>query len=139
MNTSDYWIDVEATSNYHDKYNEPCSCAYCRNFRAAFPQYVPKAMTKLQEIGLDADAALEIIDFSSGSPEKIRNYEVFFSVKGELLRDGVLFYDGNDAKIMFYQIDSPEPLYTNTGMAEPYFIAEMDIVLPWVLNEPVYD
>lgn len=130
----EYTVDVTSTSVYKAKYNEPCNCIYCKNFRQAFQTECPDAVKKLNEMGLQLNAALEVIDCFWDSHKNKRIYEAFFSVQGQLAKDGLIIYD-NDAIITLHSPDSPNLIYNNTGMKSPYFIVTVETALPWLIDE----
>jgi hypothetical protein len=64
-----------------------------------------------------------------------RRYESYYSVKGELFADGLVVYD-SDAVITLYRPDTDAPVYSNTGMAKPWFVLVVsNIELPWGMPE----
>lgn len=131
----DYIVDVPATAAYADKYNEPCGCIYCENYRQTFQTAYSKIIKILQEFGIPAERPLEIIDCFWNDEKNKRQYESYYSVKGELFKDQLIIHD-EDAIITLYHPDTDAPIYKNTGMEEPYFIlAVSNIELPWVLPE----
>lgn len=130
-----YTVDVQATAAYADKYNEPCDCIYCRNYEKAFVAAYPEVIKILQKFGITVGRPLEVIDCFWNDTKNKRQYESYYSIKGELFEDQLIIYD-KDAVITLYHSGTDAPIYSNTGMGKPYFIlAISNIKLPWALPE----
>lgn len=130
-----YKVDVQATAQYADQYNEPCDCIYCQNFNKTFAAAYPKVIKVLKDFGISVERPLEVMDFYWNDIKDKRRYECYYSVKGNLVEDKLQLYD-EDAIITLYSPDTEAQIYSNTGMEKPYFIlAITNIELPWVLSE----
>ena len=131
-----YTVDIQATLDYNDLYNEPCPCTYCRNYEEAFPKTYPEVVEILKTFGIRVERPLEVMEWSWNDTKDKRKYSSFYSVKGELFQEELVIYD-KDVMISLFHSDSNKPLYRNTGMKKPYFILEIwYIELPWVLPKP---
>ena len=131
----DYIVDKEGTRAYSDIYNQPCDCIYCKNYYQAFSAAYPEIVELLHEFGVNIERPLEVIESLWNPTKDKRLYESYYSIKGELYRDKISLYS-KDAFVTLYQLDTDTPIYTNTGMEVPYFIASVsNLQLPWVLSE----
>jgi hypothetical protein len=130
-----YTVDIQSTATYSDQYNEPCNCIYCQNYEKTFTSSYPEVIKILHEFGVPVERPIEIMDFFWNDAKDKRQYESYYSVKGELFEDQLVVYN-KDAIITLYRPDTSVPIYGNTGMEEPYFILVVsNIELPWVLSE----
>lgn len=126
-------IDSDATYQYHDIYNEKCSCSNCRNFFLGFYQNYSKVVEFLRMLSIDVQYPIEIIEYGYGWDKKIQ-YSVYYSVKGKLPDEKVeLEYDD----VLIKCSSRNDAVYSNTGMSDPCFIVEIEeLYLPWLLDEP---
>lgn len=130
-----YKIDIQATTTYADKYNEPCDCIYCQNYEMMFSTVYPEVVKILHGFGIQLKRPLEVVECYWNDARDRRRYESFYSVKGVLFVDKLEIYN-KDAIITLYNPDTNAHIYSNTGMESPYFIlAISNIELPWVMQE----
>lgn len=130
-----YTFNKKETAAYSDEYNQLCPCIYCRNYQTAFSGRYPEIVKLLRDFGVHTDRPLEVIDLFWNTAKDRRYYESYYSIKGELFHDKLIVY-AKDAVVTLYQPDTDAPIYKNTGMEKPYFIAAIsNIALPWILNE----
>ena len=124
-------VDMTATMAYSAQEAEDhCDCAYCRNYyRAADPQL--RAL--LGSFGLDLEAPDELMPYDF--PAEMQ-YEGCYAVAGTILQVGKKPFLCGDAVV------SPcvnEELDVHTGISEPYFLLNVSVSLPWVLEEPMQE
>ena len=129
-----YYVDIQETADHNVAFASRCSCAYCRNFRKAFPVQCSEALAVLERFGLTEDADIDTIDYSWNETGDKRVYYAYYSVKGTLSQDGYVLYNG-DAKITLFLEDSAETVCPESEMESPFFILEVEAELPWWLEE----
>ena len=116
--------DVDTTQAYHDKYNEQCECDECTHFRRHFNSTYPITAKMLMKFGINIMYPLEIMDFGFTTKESMREYCVYFSVKGNLPVDKIESNLG-ELPITLRNWNIANEAYGNTGMDVPYFIIEV--------------
>ena len=113
---------------------EHCDCAYCRNFYAAVDGKYPELRPFLAQFGIDIEAPDELMPFDF--PQEML-YDGFYAVCGRILQSGKAQICVSDVQIRPYQYSD---LHINAGCKPPYFFLNLsDIMLPWVLDEPMAD
>ena len=128
-----YFADAEATRRWWEAHDWLCDCCYCENYRRAFPVAFPKGVAFLEGMGLAFDHALEICECGWNDERTARVYQAYYPVKGELTKDIVVLRE--TGKISLYRADSPHLHCPGVSMLPPYFVVEVQVELPWVLNE----
>lgn len=116
--------DVNVTQAYRDKYNEPCICDECTLFREYFKSSYPTVTKQLEQFGIDVLRPLEIIDLGFNTRTSLREYMVYFSVKGQLPIDKIES-KLEQLTIVLRNCTIADEAYDNTGMERPYFIVEV--------------
>jgi hypothetical protein len=126
-------IDLDGTMLHQAKEAEnPCDCAYCRNFSAAIDGAYPNLRSFLAQFGLDITLADESMPYDQ--PNQMW-YENVYCVCGRILSGDETTVEIDGTEVYFHsehQINSacPQPrFYITVGMMR----------LPWVLDEPVAD
>ena len=127
-------VDVERTRAWYDAHDdllERCSCAYCRNFRAAQAYLPEEADHFLNTMGLTLQKPAEVMEWCKEADGR-HWYTLQYHLVGELLEKG-------DAPIPLapevtagFTVDSG-PFLEN--FPTPFFQLFLDIRLPWVLKE----
>ncbi len=127
MNFNGYEIicDNETTNKYHDIYNEPCQCSECILFRKLFNIKYPEICKLLNDFGININFPLEIMDSGINENTFLREYTVYYSVKGELPVSKIESKI-NNVSITLRNWEIANEAYGNTGMEKPYFIIEID-------------
>jgi len=128
-----YHADMEGTRRYWAENDWQCDCCYCENYRRAFPSAFPEGVEALERLGLSFDHALEICECGWNDERTARIYQAYYPVKGTLTEDTVLL-DGKGS-ITLFRRDSPDLHCPGSTMKPPYFVAEVQIQLPWVLED----
>ncbi len=128
---SNYEIDIYKTLEYTNSYIDGCTCIYCKNFRTAFA--IHNANKRLNDLGLSVDSAVEIMDFPREDGTSM--YYAYFSLYGELNHDEYIIYEGEGVTMTLYPIGSNKLLYGNMGDNPPPLVLELEVELPWVLEE----
>ena len=126
---STYQADPAATRAYYKANPEQCDCLYCENYRRAFPVHFPEIVKFLDNLGLSCGHALEIMECGWNEAKDLRLYYAYYPVQGRLEEDTVFYLEG----VTLHRAESaccPRPT-----MAPPYFIVEVCVQLPWVLEE----
>lgn len=57
-----YTIGIQATATYADKYNEPCDCIYCQNYKMMISTVYPEVVNILHGFGIPLWRPLEVVD-----------------------------------------------------------------------------
>lgn len=134
MNTEKYHVDISSTRKFWEENDWQCDCVYCQNYRKAFPVCFPETVKILESLGLEYDHALEIMDLYWNDAGDKRRYSSYYPVQGTLLEDGYILCE-TDVVIRFFQPDSPKLSCPKTRMEPPWFMVELAVQLPWVLEE----
>ena len=128
-------IDLDATMFHRCKEGEdPCDCAYCRNFAASIDKYYPNLRGFLAQFGVDIAIPDESMPFDR--PKEMW-YENVYSVCGRILSgdETTIQIDGTEVYFHF-----EEQLHLNPVCPEPHFFIGVGMmILPWVLDEPMED
>jgi hypothetical protein len=130
------FVDVDATrSTFAQFAPHRCKCAYCRNFRAQWPQWIVDWSDTLCAMGIDPDKPNEIIDF--GKTEAGRLYQVewpFLIDLGATALTPPLSYTFQNSEVFFAPGGIPEPSFDSTGRR--WSIRVQTSEARWVLDEP---
>lgn len=124
--------DVEKTQEYY-KTHSVCDCACCRNYYVQIKNKLPKLDCFLSEFGVDISKPDEIM--SVDEDDCIDYISVDYTVCGKIKSMGKYEIDLYDSSFL--------SMIVTNGFASPneqtgeYFtISVMQIMLPWVLDEP---
>ena len=128
---SNYEIDIYKTLEYTNSYIDGCTCIYCKNFRTAFA--IHNANKRLNDLGLSVDSAVEIMDFPREDGTSM--YYAYFSLYGNMTSEEEIIYDSDDVVMTIYPMGSNKLLYGNMGDNPTPLVLELEVELPWVLNE----
>jgi len=128
-----YSADIGATRQYWAENDWQCDCCYCENYRKAFAGAFPAGVQALEGLGLRYEHALEICECGWNDCQTARIYQAYYPVKGILTEDHVLLE--GEGRIALYRADSPDLRCPSPRMKPPYFVAEVQIQLPWVLED----
>ena len=128
-----YYADQEATKLWWAENSWQCDCCYCENYRQAFPDAFPEGCKLLEKFGLRYDHALEICECGWNAAHTERVYQVYYPVKGTA-EEEVLLLKGTGIVTLF-PANSPDLHCPKPAMAPPYFVLEVQIALPWVLEK----
>ena len=126
-------VDVEKTKEYY-KNISLCDCPNCRNFNVQIEEKLPKLKDFLEEFGVDV---LRPEENSSVELEASIDYlSVDYSVYGEIIEVGKYEIDIYDNLFLSIVVnDSSGPPNEQTGKFFTFSVFQ--IVLPWVLDEPL--
>ena len=127
-------VDVERTRSYYDAHRElfdRCSCAYCRNFRAALPHLPQAAGEFLAPLGLPLELPAEVMEWCRESDGR-HWYTLQYHLAGALLKKG-------ETPVQV----APEITAGFTEGSGPFlksfpklfFQLFLDLRLPWLLDE----
>ena len=122
-------FDVATRKYYVKEVKAHCTCGNCRNFYATIDSVAPELRPFLAKFGVHIEAPDEMVSFS---PTLCSNY---YGVCGQILEKG-------DAPLLIGGI-TLEPLTEEEAMCrsdcpEPrFYLCAANIMLPWVLNEPM--
>ncbi len=133
LNFGDWQFDVDMTATMAYSAQEAadhCDCAYCRNYYQAAD---PQLRTLLGSFGVDLEAPDELMPYDL--PGQMQ-YDAYYAVAGKILRAGGMPILAGNARIVPL---SPEDLSVNTGIPEPYFLLNVSVTFPWVLDEPMQE
>ncbi len=125
-------VDVEKTKEYY-KTHSLCECADCRNFYTQIEEKLPKLKEFLSEFGVDVTRPDEIssIDLEG----EIDYLKVDYTVCGEIIEGDyeIDIYDN-----LFLSIVVNDDCVCPNEQTGKYFtFTVFQIVLPWVLDEPL--
>ena len=128
-------VDKEATKAYRIKYEQQCSCAYCRNYYKTFTMKYPQTSKLLTELGLDTAYPLEIMPFQFDHRSNEKEYMSFYRVKGNMDEHEINLVSEELAIHIFKGSHEKNPC-PNPQMEEPYILIGISgIRLPWVMDE----
>lgn len=128
-------VDKEATKAYRLKYEQQCSCAYCRNYYKTFTIKYPQTSKLLTELGLDTAYPLEIMPFQFDHRSSEMEYMSFYPVKGTM-DEHEINLDSEELAIHIFKGYHEKNPCPNPKMEEPYILIGISgIMLPWVLDE----
>ncbi len=134
--TFDDWkldVDLDATMvrSVHEAADH-CNCAYCRNFYAAVDAHYPNLRPFLAEFGLDIEAPDEQMPYDY---DNRMYYDSVYLVCGSILQAGTepILVDG-------IGIRAENDALVGDRCPQPCFVLDVsNVVLPWVLEEPMQD
>jgi hypothetical protein len=129
--------DIEATRSLYRQFTPHiCDCAYCRNLRAKWRQWVTvETESLLASFGIDPEKPVEIIDF--GKTENGRLYQVewaFLIISKDNPPVQTAVSGPDNAEIMLSSGGIPAPCFDDTGRRWSLRIQRTNV--PWVLPEP---
>ncbi|NLS76855.1 MAG: hypothetical protein GXY76_06300 [Chloroflexi bacterium] len=136
-------VDTEATAATYRNVpsDQDCTCAYCRNFRAAWRTLPAELLQVLETLGIDPAKPLDITEFWENE-DGTHFYMGMYNLVGRIV-------DGDDYRTVSRksgQIDL-HPLVENAGIGftgdvdfgrgfpTPILQAEFMADVPWVLGE----
>lgn len=128
-------IDVDQTMLHRaGEREDPCDCAYCRNFAAAIDVTYPNLRPFLAQFGIDITLPDESMPFDQ--PGEMW-YQNVYSVCGHICSgdETTVVIDGTE--VFFH---NENQLHINPVCPEPHFFIGVGMMrLPWVLDEPMAD
>jgi len=113
----------------HETQNS-CDCAYCRNFEATAKTFPAEIQAFFEPLGLDLLKPREVAE--NGKDEDGRRwYTAWYHLPGKILENGeeIALTEECFCHFQNYCYRLPE------GFPRPSFQLNMDICLPWVLEE----
>lgn len=116
--------DEITTRMYRDKYNEQCMCYECVHFRKHFGKVYPEVVQLLSQFGINEMLPLEIMNLGFETKGDMREYCIYYVVKGELPTDKIQTHIGQ-VELTLRNWNIANEAYANTGMEKPYFIIEV--------------
>lgn len=124
-------INIVETKKFYDKYNDICTCAYCRNY-FKFIEDKNELKNKLLEYNIYIDKPIEVIDYSWNGDK--RHVEVYYLLVGKIELSKKIEYDGIEIEFV-----SSDELYEIKEMKEDYYFMKLNMDIDWVLSEDVID
>ena len=126
-------IDLDQTMIHRAREAEnPCGCAYCRNFSTAIDGTYPNLRPFLAQFGLDITLPDESMPYDQPSEMW---YEHVYSVCGRILSGDETTIEIDGTEVHFHN----ENLHQiNASCPQPRFFITVGMMrLPWVLDEPM--
>ena len=134
INDRSFLIDKYATSHYITQYNEPCDCAYCRNyFRAIQENFV--VLDFLSKLSVNVGRPEECMEIETNYSTKMLHYIVWYSVTGQT-ENSVTVNLSDDITVKI-SLSSDNRLSPNTDHIDDYFWICIDLWLPWAMDEDI--
>ena len=126
-------IDLDATMIQHAKEAEdPCDCAYCRNFSAAIDGSYPNLRTFLAQFGVDITIPDESMPYDR--PQQMW-YQNVYTVCGRILSGDEAAIEVDGTEVYFHTANHHQ---INSSCPEPHFFVDVGMMmLPWILDEPM--
>ena len=126
-------VDIEKTKEYY-RTHPICECSYCRNFYAQAEEKLPKLKEFLSDFGVDISRPDEISSVTYKG--EIDYLTVYYTVCGEITKDSTYEIDIYDN--LFLSIGVNDSFGSPNEQTRKYFtFTVFQIVLPWVLDEPL--
>ncbi len=126
-------IDVEQTKAYYASHSL-CDCPSCRNYYAQVKDRFPLLDEFLLELGVSIDRPDQL---SSVESDKETQYLfASYTVCGKILELDKHEIDLNDGNL-FLSIVIDDSCIPNDQKTDYFAVTVYNIVLPWVLNEPL--
>jgi hypothetical protein len=124
--------DIQATKDNYKK-NNKCNSTPCKNFRKLIKNNYPKLYEFLLKFGVNIERPEEIMWFEGNKNEEIIDYNAWYIIKGEIVKNGNYEIDIDTLNIVVTNSNKGSP---NTEVNEPYFwFCVYNIVLPWKMKE----
>lgn len=126
-------VDIEKTKEYY-KTHSICECADCRNFYAQIEEKLPKLKDFLSEFGVDVSRPDE--NASIECEDSIDYLSVDYTVCGEIIEVGKYEIDIYDNLFLSIVVND-DCVCPNEQTGKYFTFTVFQIVLPWVLDEPL--
>lgn len=126
-------VDVEKTKEYY-KNISLCDCPNCRNFYAQIEEKLPKLKDFLSEFGVDVSRPDE--NASIECEDSIDYLSVDYTVCGEIIEVGKYEIDIYDNLFLSIVVND-DCVCPNEQTGKYFTFTVFQIVLPWVLDEPL--
>lgn len=129
-----YAADIAETRKYWQAHGEQCICLYCQNYRKALAAHCPETVRILEGLGLRHDRALEITECSWNETQDKRVYEACYAVKGSLRKDQYMLSEGEAAVTLYQPRSAARFCPLPADLEEPWFMAVVEVELPWEME-----
>lgn len=126
-------VDIEKTKEYY-KTHSLCECAYCRNFYSQIDEKLPELKKFLSEFGVDVSRPDE--NSSVELETSIDYLSVDYTVCGEIIEVGKYEIDIYDNLFLSIVVND-DCVCPNEQTGKYFTFTVFQIVLPWVLDEPL--
>jgi hypothetical protein len=135
-------VDAQATAVAYRLLGEPCSCAYCRNYRQAYTALPSELLQLLDSLGVDPASPVHTSEVCE-SPDGTHLYIVYYDVVGRIIsgpdtRLGAQAGTGGPAPVELspgVRIGITGEPYAPGHFPDPAIEFEFPVNLPWVIDE----
>ena len=122
-------FDVATRKYYAKEVKTHCTCGNCRNFYATIDSVAPELRPFMAKFGVHIEAPDEMVSFT---PTHFSNY---YGVCGQILEQGE---EPLAVGSMTVEPMTEEEAMSQTECSEPcFYLCVTNIIVPWVLNEPM--
>ncbi len=143
-------VDVEKTRAFYAGQHRfrGCGCGHCRNFEALGQRFPEDVAAFLRTLGIDPEKPAEVISLAPKDNAQML-YMVYYHLCGTILH-GIESAEQDmstgtvDIGFAHHKITETTGAYfkekiyaAEKGLPSPAFQLEVDMVLPWVLDEPM--
>lgn len=134
-----FQVDIDRSRAYNSSLPK-CDCADCRNFYAAIDERYPELRPFLERFGIDVERPEELWCMEDRKEPLV--YQSYYTVNGKIQKLGNYEIDAGHAHILPMRRDQvalPNPDCDRDDPDGYFVLSVMDIMLPWVLDEPMPD